>query len=398
MLHDLLIVGAGPVGASLALALAESELGVVALDARAEGAIGRGDRALALSHGTRLIFERLGVWSAVAAASGAVTPITAIDISQHGGFGHARLEAAEQGLPALGYVVSYRALQGALDAALARRGSDIRYHCALTRIGATPAYAAIEATQDGVALELTARLVALADGGGELALGGPRRRHDYRQVALTGKLTLREPHCGIAFERFTPGGPIALLPEADRYGLVWTTTPEEGEALLALPEKDFLAALDQRFGSNGASRRGALPGGFEHIAERQTFPLRLEYASRVVEERRVLLGNAAQTLHPVAGQGFNLGVRDAYELAQELLTTRRDAIGTRDTLAAYARRRRPDRIAGIVFTHGLLGVFGTDAPLLAWPRGLALTMLDCLPNAKRAFTRAMLFGIHQALV
>ena len=122
--------------------------------------------------------------------------------------------------------------------------------------------------------------------------------------------------------------------------------------------------------------------------------MRLEYADRVVGQRVVLLGDAAQALHPVAGQGFNLGVRDAYELAQELLATPRDAIGARDRLATYARRRRADRAAGIAFTHGLLGIFGSDAPLLRWPRGLALTMLDALPAAKRAFTHAMSYGIH----
>ncbi len=242
MLRDLVIVGAGPVGATLALALADSGIDALALDSRAEGTVGRGDRSLALSHGARLIFERLGVWSAVAAAPGAVTPITAIDISQRGGFGHARLDAAEQGLPALGYVVSYRALQGALDAALARSGVEIRYDCAATRIGATPAYATIEAIQGGAASELTARLVALADGGGELA-GNVRRSHDYGQVALVGKLTPREPHRGVAFERFTPEGPMALLPLGNRYGLVWTTTPAQGEALLALPDAEFLDTL-----------------------------------------------------------------------------------------------------------------------------------------------------------
>ena len=397
MLRDLVIVGAGPVGATLALALADSGIDALALDARAEGAIGRGDRSLALSHGARLIFERLGVWSAVAAAPGAVTPITAIDISQRGGFGHARLDAAEQGLPALGYVVSYRALQAALDAALARSGCEIRYDCSVTRIGATPACAAIEAIQGGAAFESTARLVALADGGGELA-GNARRSHDYGQVALVGKLTPREPHRGVAFERFTPEGPMALLPLGNRYGLVWTTAPAQGEALLALPDAEFLATFADRFGSSAALRRGPLSGGFESIAERHTFSLRLEYASHIVDERRVLLGNAAQALHPVAGQGFNLGLRDAYELAQELLATPREAIGERDRLAAYARRRRPDRIAGIAFTHGLLGVFGNDAPLLSWPRGLALTLLDSLPTVKHAFTRAMLSGIHQGIL
>jgi 2-octaprenyl-6-methoxyphenol hydroxylase len=188
---------------------------------------------------------------------------------------------------------------------------------------------------------------------------------------------------------------MALLPLGNRYGLVWTTTPAQAEALLALPDAEFLATFARRFGSSAASGRGVLSGGFESVAERHSFPLRLEYASRIVDERRVLLGNAAQALHPVAGQGFNLGLRDAYELAQELLATPREAIGSRDRLAAYARRRRPDRIAGIAFTHGLLGVFGTDTPLLSWPRGLALTLLDSFPAAKRAFTRAMLFGIHQ---
>src|SRR5271157_2200572 len=131
MLHDLVIVGAGPVGATLALALAESDLDVIALDARAAGALGRGDRSLALSHGARLILDRVGVWSAVAAGRDAVTPITAIDISQRDGFGRMRLDAVEQELPALGYVVSYRALQAALDAALSRAGFDVRYGAAV---------------------------------------------------------------------------------------------------------------------------------------------------------------------------------------------------------------------------------------------------------------------------
>src|ERR1043166_2683966 len=148
-MRDVVIVGAGPVGATLALALAESEFDVVTLDTRASGTATRSDRSLALSHGARLIFERLNVWSAAAAAPGAVTAITAVDVSQRGGFGHVRLDAAELALPALGYIVGYRALQTALDAELARRGAALRYHCAAKRIEATPAYAAIEAEQGG---------------------------------------------------------------------------------------------------------------------------------------------------------------------------------------------------------------------------------------------------------
>src|SRR5271166_4106634 len=363
MLHDLIIVGAGPVGATLALCLVDGELDVVALDARAPGTLGRGDRSLALSHGARLILERIGVWCAVAAGRDAVTPITVIDISQRGGFGRTRLDAAEQQLPALGYVVSYRALQTALDAALSRAGVEVHYGAAVGEIRATPAYAVVGATRGSVETELTARLVALADGSGDIAAGIARRRHDYGQVALVAKVWTGEPHRGVAFERFTPQGPIALLPEGDHYGLVWTTTHELGESLLALPEAGFISALERRFGLASSMPARTRPAPFERVADRRAFPLQLDYARSVTGERVALLGNAAQALHPVAGQGFNLGMRDAYELAQELLATPRDAIGSRERLAAYARRRRGDRLAGIAFTHGLLGIFGSDAPL-----------------------------------
>ena len=209
---------------------------------------------------------------------------------------------------------------------------------------------------------------------------------DYSQVALVARVWMRKPHGGVAFERFTPDGPMALLPEGDHYGLVWTTTPERGNGLVELPEPEFLQALRESFGSRA--------GDFESVRDRRTFPLILDFANRVVANRVALVGNAAQALHPVAGQGFNLGVRDAWELAQELLATPRDQIGAREGLAAYARRRRPDRWAGIAFTHGLLGAFGNDSLVLRWPRGLALTLLGALPPLKRSFTRAMLFGSH----
>ena len=389
MLHDVIIIGAGPVGGAVALALADSELDVVALDARAEGASGRGDRSLALSHGSRLIFERLGIWPEVAANPDAVTPIKAIDISQRGGFGHARLESAEQGLPALGYVVSYRALQTALDAALARAGHRVVHGVNAKRIAATAAYATVEAEHGGTAVEYTSRLVAVADGGGRLVPELTRRRHDYGQVAVVGKAWPREPHHGLAFERFTSDGPMALLPEGDHYAFVWTTTPTEGEKLRALSDVDFLVALRERFGS--CLKEGQ---SFVRAEERQVFPLILEFSNRVVGERVALMGNAAQALHPIAGQGLNLGVRDAHELAQELLATPRDEIGAHAQLARYARRRQTDRIAGIAFTHGLLGIFGVDTSWLSWPRGLALTLLDALPTAKRMFARAMLFGVR----
>ena len=386
MLHDVVIVGAGPVGTTLALALARGELDVVALDQRTSGTIARGDRSLALSHGARLIYERLGVWAAVAAAPQAVTPITAIDISQRGGFGVARLDADEHNLPALGYVVSYRALQAALDAALTSTVVRVEHGLVVTRVAATPAYACITGERDAATVSWTSRLAAIADGGGDVVAEIGRRRHDYGQVALVARVWMRKPHGGVAFERFTPDGPMALLPEGDHYGLVWTTAPERGDALVELPEPEFLQSLRESFGSRA--------GDFESVCDRRTFPLILDFADRVVANRVALVGNAAQALHPVAGQGFNLGVRDAWELAQELLATARDQIGAREGLAAYARRRRPDRWAGIAFTHGLLRAFGNDSLVLRWPRGLALTLLDALPPLKRSFTRAMLFGFH----
>ena len=390
MLHDLVIVGAGPVGATLALALADSDLDVVTLDARPAGSIARSDRSLALSHGSRLIFERLDVWSEVAATPGGVTPITAIDISQRGGFGRARLHARDHGVDALGYVVSYRALQRALDVALARAGMSIEHGVGVTRVSATAASAQVVGERDGAAVEWSARLAAVADGGGDVVAYIARRRHDYRQVALVAKIWSSEPHGGLAFERFTDQGPMALLPEGDHYGLVWTTTPANASTLVELSEQSFLEALAQRF--------GPCAGPWTRVADRRTFPLTLEFATRVAAERTVLLGNAAQALHPVAGQGFNLGVRDAYELAQELLAisvvTDRDHFGAPRFLAGYSRRRAADRWTGIAFTHGLLGLFGTDVSLLRWPRGLALTLLDALPGVKRMFTRAMLYGLH----
>jgi len=375
------IVGAGPVGATLALGLARDDLDLVALDSRPAGASLRADRSLALSHAARLIFERLGVWSGLEE-----TPITAIDVSQRGGFGTARLDACEHGLSALGYVVSYRALQNGLDAALVRAGVRVEHGSTVRRVSSTPAFARVEGDCAGTEATWICRLAAVADGGGDMVTGIVRHRHAYGRVALVAQVWSREGQSGVAFERFTPEGPLALLPEGDHFGLVWTTTPQKADSLVTLEEREFLEALNDRFGRHA--------GCFVRVADRRTFPLFLDFADRVVTGRVVLLGNAAQALHPVAGQGLNLGIRDAWELAQELLGVERDQIGTHEQLAAYAKRRRIDRWAGVAFTHGLLSAFGNDHALLRWPRGLALTLLDALPPLKRSFTRAMLFGVH----
>lgn len=385
MLHDLVIVGAGPVGATLALGVADADLDIVVVDARAKGETLRGDRTLALSHGARLILERLGVWSEFAAMPGAATPITVIDISQAGGFGTAKLTAFENDLPALGYVVRYRALQTALDAALARHRIPIHHGVTVKSVGGTPAYAAVE-PEGGNGEPVLAQLVAVADGTGAAVAGLARQRHDYGQVAIVAKVGLAAAQDGVAFERFTPDGPLALLPEGDRYGLIWTATPERARALVALDDAAFLGELARHFGPRA--------GVFTRIDDRRAFPLALEFAPTTVGARCAVLGNAAQTLHPVAGQGFNVGLRDAFELARAIVDAPRESIGSRPMLESYARGRRTDRWAGIAFTHALVNLFGNDLAAVRWPRGLALTMLDAFPPAKRAFTRAMLFGLR----
>jgi 2-octaprenyl-6-methoxyphenol hydroxylase len=381
-MHDVLIVGAGPVGGTLALAIAQSGHSIVALDAREAGGTLRGDRSLAISHGGRLIFERLGLFEPLAAAPGAVTPITAIDISQARGFGSATLTADEHGLPALGYVISYRALQSAIDDALARTSLAIRYACEVASVAGGPEAAeALVTGGDAV----RARLAVVADGTGAAVAGVSRKRRDYGQVALVAKVSTASPHDGVAYERFTTSGPVALLPEQDHYGLVWTMTPRAAAEAVDWTDERFLAELRAHFGA----RRNDFTG----VRERKTFPLALELAQPTVAARAVLVGNAAQSLHPIAGQGFNLGLRDAYELGQAINDAPRDSLGSHAMLAAYAARRRLDRYAGVAFTHGLTHIFGFDGAIFAWPRGVALAALDALPFAKRAFTRAMLFGL-----
>ena len=383
-MHDVVIVGAGPVGATLALGLRDADLDVVALDVRALGAAARSDRSLALSHGARLILERLGVWPSLVAVRGAVTPITRIDISQRGGFGTTELVAHELDLPALGYVVSYRALQSALDAALACCRISMRFGAAVERIGATASYAAVSLAAEQQ--PIVARLAVVADGSGAKLDAIRRERKDYGHVAVTAKIALDGPHEGRAFERFTPEGPMALLPEGDEYGVVWTMTPERAQRVLALADDAFLDSLADRFGRRVAR--------FVGVHSRRSFPLKLEFSRQTIGSRAVVIGNAAQSLHPVAGQGFNLGMRDAIELAQTIVETPSAQLGDRQMLDAYASRRRVDRFAGIAFTDGLVQLFGNDWPLLRWPRGVALTLLDAFPPAKRMFARAMLFGIH----
>ena len=373
--REVLIVGAGPAGAVCALALAQQ--GVPARVLEAQPVEARGDtRTLALSHGARLILERVGVWDAL----GAVTPITRIHISQRGALGAAHLDAAELAVPALGYVLPYAELTAALKQALAGAGVAVDYGVAVERIDNGADVATLHTSRGA----LTAPLAVVADGGRSLEAPAPRVRREYDQTAVVCDVRTELPHANRAYERFTPDGPAALLPNGDRYALVWTASTAEAGRIAALDDAAFLDALYRHFGGR--------QGRFLEAGPRKTFPLKLAYTGSEAGARVVRIGNAAQTLHPVAGQGFNIGLRDAFELALACADVPSDQLGNAAMLAAYARGRRADVAGGLGFTDFLVRTFSNDFPPLRHARGLGLLALEVLPPLKTFVARRMMFG------
>ena len=379
--HDVVIVGGGPVGAALALALADGKQSVLLVEARDEPVYEADPRALALSFGSRLILERIGVWSRIAAT----TAIQVIHVSQRGAFGRAVLTAGEAGLPALGYVVPHASLQRALGESL-QRVSDVTL---LTGSRAIK----VEATAESVyvqfdspsSIQCTARakLAVIADGGAASRGLTRMQVREYTQSALVANVLTSKPHQNWAFERFTPDGALALLPRDAGFALVWTSAPEPAGRLCSLPASAFLEHLQTAFGERA--------GTFTAVEGRVTFPLALRVAEPPTVPRTLLLGNAAQTLHPVAGQGLNLGLRDAWELAEDVQLRPGDP-GSGQVLKGYAARRRRDRANGVMVTDGLVRVFSNNRLQLRWLRGCGLTLLDSLPPVKRAFMQQMMFG------
>jgi 2-octaprenyl-6-methoxyphenol hydroxylase len=253
----------------------------------------------------------------------------------------------------------------------------------VTRIEGGDDAARIRYERAGIVGEATAPLVVIADGG-ELAQSAVKYAlHDYRQSALVANVVCDRPHANRAFERFTGEGPIALLPFESGYALIWTTRPERAQELSAMTEPAFLDTLQREFGSRA--------GRFGQVQGRALYPLALRVARSAIEARVLLLGNAAQTLHPVAGQGLNLGLRDAFELARSL-QCEPDAAQRRTFVERFRHQRRADRGGSILLTDGLVRAFSNAAPGLSWLRGCGLTALDCLPPAKRLFMSRMVFG------
>lgn len=372
---DIAIIGSGPVGMILALALADSPYRVRLFDRQARGAWACDPRALALSHGSRQLLERHAVWNDAAA-----TPIHDIHVSQRGGFGRTVIDCREYGVPALGSVMRYRDLAAALDARIdAAQRVD---RCRVLHID-TAGDAARLTVQYDDATERTvrARLVVHAEGSGDD--DAQHKIRDYRQHAVLAELRPAEAHGNRAWERFTPDGPLALLPIGDAYSAVLTVPPEKAERLLSLDDDAFLAAAREQFG-------GCL--NFVATGPRAGFPLTLRVRRQRIAPRQIWIGNSAQVLHPVSGQGLNLGLRDACELAAALLSHRNGDVGDPTLLAAYARSRRLDRDGGVAFTDSIVRLFSNDLPPLRCARGLGLLALDLCPPLRHFIARRMIWG------
>ncbi|MGH8131010.1 MAG: 2-octaprenyl-6-methoxyphenyl hydroxylase [Steroidobacteraceae bacterium] len=377
---DVAIAGGGMVGLSLAAALSELPLDVVVIEpvlATADEQPSFDSRTTSLSAGSRRVLDGIGVWRAIASQA---TPIRRIHVSERGAFGTACLTAAEQGVASLGYTIENRLLGRALRERAA----------AIPRLRICPAgVRSVRASEEAILLQtdggdsFTARLVVAADGAQSTvrkALGIEASVADYGQHAIVAHVDTARFHDYTAYERFTPTGPIAVLPITEgRSAVVWTLAPDAACRVLALDDDSFLAELQQAFGLR--------LGRFTRVGRRQSYPLSLTRAESLTAPRAVILGNAAQALHPVAGQGFNLALRDVAMLA-ELLA---DGIGTDPgsptLLETYVKWRVPDRNAVIRFTDSLVRGFGLPLAPLRQLRGSGLLLFDLLRPVKHEFAR-----------
>jgi len=421
---DVAIIGGGMVGASLAVGLAGTGVSTLLVEGTAPGSHAQpsfDDRTTALGNASRRIFEQLGVWDRLAPEAAA---ITTIHVSDAGRFGFARLVASEQGIDAFGYVIPNRVIGTALWEKL-QDASKVSL-----RVPARPEQ--VEIGADAVTFRVgeesvSARLVVAADGAHSVvrAVAGIEADvEDYDQIAIVANVAADRPHDGTAYERFTQSGPLAVLPLRDgSYGVVWTCTPARAAEVLSFDNNTYLRELQERFGWRA--------GRFVRAGVRASYPLKLTRAATTVGARTVLIGNAAQALHPVAGQGFNLGLRDAAMLAEVIVDacagTRGNVspraaaagtagaqlasggaggalggkahlnaaadggagvdVGSPELLRQFAAWRETDRRGVVGFTDGLVKMFASTRPGVGVLRNLGLLLFDLTPPAKSALAR-----------
>jgi 2-octaprenyl-6-methoxyphenol hydroxylase len=392
--YDVAIVGGGMVGASFALALRATKLRVLLIESIPPDSARQpsfDERTTALGNGSRQIFESLGVWSAMAGDSAA---IRSIHVSDAGRFGVARLVAQEQGVDAFGHVVPNRVIGRVLWQALRESPNiTLAVPAQLERARLRDDGVDLELLVDGEPRRVRAAMAVAADGAGSVlraSAGIEAGVEDYDQVAIVVNAATETPNTGEAFERFTPSGPLAVLPLGNQngnggYAVIWAVRPERAAELMALDESAFAAELLKSFGWRA--------GRWTRIGKRNTYPLSLSRAHETVAGRVVLIGNAAQALHPVAGQGFNLGLRDAATLA-EMLASISGAADSPDItpeitelLGRFAAWRDEDRRGVTRFTDSLVKLFGSERPTLGLVRNFGLLLFDLSPSAKRALSR-----------
>lgn len=384
--YDVVIAGGAMAGASLAIAL--DVLSGQALRIAVVEAVmpefgthpGYDSRSIALSYGTTRLLDNIGMWSALKQVS---TSIEDIHVSDRGHAGMVRISAQEQAVDALGYVIEL-ADAGEIFHKKIQQIDNIEMYCPAS-------VQQVERSQEKATItldngeSLSTSLLVAADGAishcCQLVNIG-RSEYDFEQTAIIANITTAEPHQNQAFERFTEHGPVALLPMSQgRSSLVWCVPPEQQQALMALSDTEFLAKLQQAFGW----RLGELT----QAGQRACYPLLLRQSNALVSHRVAVVGNAAQTLHPIAGQGFNLGIRDVMTLAEEIVSGALQGkdIGLPEVLGRYRERRTPDRQNTIMMTAGLVSIFANDNFLFTAGRNVGLAAMSLSKTLKAPLLR-----------
>lgn len=381
--YDVTIIGGGMVGASLACALSGQGLRIALVEAKpyATEPASYDDRTLALAYGSQRIFSTLGLWDSLV-----TTPILTIHISEVGQPSFVRLDHRSEGVPALGYVIAARLLASSLHERLSSLADiDVLAPAKLEKLSLHSQTVAVSLDHDGQLQEFETRLLVAADG----VHSQVRQQLDidvferhYGQSAIIANISPEQAHQHIAYERFTSSGPLALLPlDKQRCALVYSIDDSQLEPMLGLSDADFMALVEQRFG-------GRL-GRFLQIGKRSAFPLNMIKARQHNRHRVALIGNAAHTLHPIAGQGFNLGLRDVAALAEVIVDAQQAGtdIGDDAVLKRYADWRNSDQWRALAFTDGLARLFSNNLPPLRLARALGLSGLNLLPPAKHLLAR-----------
>lgn len=394
---DIVIIGGGLAGLTLALALQECDYHVTILEAQTSTAQAQADsRALALSYGSRLLLERLDIWQALERETTAIETVHVAQSPEK----ETCLTHTELAIPALGYVTHFGVLHRVLNEKMtALLQTCPHFSCIrgakVSAVKPTRGYAVIEYDTEKGKIQLTTRLVIFADGGKSAAdyLQMPYQQYDYQQSAILTVLESEQAHLGHAFECFTPSGPLALLPfgaspQAHAVHLVWTLPPQEAETLATASPEAFLTRLNQH--QLCPEQLGRLTA----MHPPRVYPLGLRYAEKITAPRSILISNAAQMLHPVAGQGFNLGLRDIFCLAQVIQQVEKNQLGETEMLRQYEKTRYWDRTTLIKMTDGMVRLFSNDSPILTFGRDMGLTLLNLFPPARHTLMRKMIYGIR----